>query len=208
MKFINTDMKTHKTEILELMVDNFYDDPLYVHIFEDEHKRKACLKIFFESYIRYLGSSALISISEDMQGIGLAFDSEKAPSKIKTCALLLRFIIEAALLIKVVGFSGYIRCLKTISVMSSVWIDELNINPYLHLDLMVVNKAYRGRGYFKFWLDTMEDHAKQNNATLTLETQNIINVKLYEKYGFKLIREIKLKNTNITQYCMTKSLCK
>lgn len=204
MKFINTDMKTHKAEILELMVNNFYDDPLYIYIFEDETKRKACLNIFFESYIRYLGDSSLISISEDMQGVGVAFDSEKAPSKIKTCLLLLRFVLESSRLIKVVGVSGYIKCLKTISVMSSVWIDELDIEPYLHLDLMVVNKAYRGRGYFKLWLDEMEIYAKQKNATLTLETQNITNVTLYGKYGFKLIREIKLKNTSLIQYCMTK----
>ena len=206
MKFINTDMKTHKAEILELMVNNFYDDPLYVYIFEDETKRKACLKIFFESYIRYLGDSSLISISDDMQGVGVAFDSEKAPSKIKTCFLLLRFVLESSRLIKVVGASGYIKCLKTISVMSSVWIDELDIEPYLHLDLMVVNKAYRGKGYFKLWLDDMEIYAKQRNATLTLETQNITNVILYGKYGFKLIREIKLKNTSLIQYCMTKNM--
>ncbi len=206
MKFINTDMKTHKAEILELMVNNFYDDPLYVYIFEDETKRKACLKIFFESYIRYLGDSSLISISDDMKGVGVAFDSEKAPSKIKTCFLLLRFALESSRLIKVVGALGYIKCLKTISVMSSVWIDELYIEPYLHLDLMVVNKAYRGKGYFKLWLDDMEIYAKQKNATLTLETQNITNVILYEKYGFKLIREIKLKNTSLIQYCMTKNM--
>lgn len=199
-------MKTHKAEILELMVNNFYDDPLYVYIFEDETKRKACLKIFFESYIRYLGDSSLISISDDMKGVGVAFDSEKAPSKIKTCFLLLRFALESSRLIKVVGALGYIKCLKTISVMSSVWIDELYIEPYLHLDLMVVNKAYRGKGYFKLWLDDMEIHAKQKNATLTLETQNITNVILYEKYGFKLIREIKLKNTSLIQYCMTKNM--
>ncbi len=43
---------------------------------------------------------------------------------------------------------------------------------------------YIGIGYFKFWLDTMEAYEKQNNVTLTLETQNIINVKSYENMDF------------------------
>lgn len=204
MKFIDTDIKKHKIEILELMVNNFYEDPLYVYIFEDEAKRKKCLKIFFENYINYLGDSALIKLSEDGNGVGIAFDPEKSPSKLINFFNLIHFICESSSLIKFVGLSGYIRCLKTISVMSSVWIDELSKYPYLHLDLMVVNKAYRGHGYFKFWLDEMDIYANGRNAVLTLETQNIKNVKLYERYGFKLVREINLKNTSLVQYCMIK----
>lgn len=204
MKFISTDMNKDKASIIELMVNNFYDDPLYVYIFEDESNRRESLKIFFESYIKYLGDSAIISLSEDKEGVGIAFDPEKSPSKIKTCVLLLRFVLESSALVKVVGFSGYIKCLKTISVMSSAWIDELSRYPYLHLDLMVVNGKCRGKGYFKLWLNEMEIYAQNNNALLTLETQNIENVKIYEKYGFKLIREINLKGTNLVQYCMIK----
>lgn len=204
MKFISTDMDKDKTTILELMVDNFYDDPLYEYIFEDESKRKDSLKIFFESYIKYLGEAALISLSEDKEGVGIAFDPEKSLSKIRNYFYLVRFIAESSALVKVVGFSGYIKCLKTISVMSSAWIDELSRYPYLHLDLMVVNRKCRGQGYFKLWLNEMEIYAQNNNSLLTLETQNIENVKIYEKYGFKLIREIKLKGTNLVQYCMIK----
>lgn len=204
MKFISTDMNKDKAAIIELMVNNFYDDPLYVYIFEDESKRRESLKIFFESYIKYLGDAAVISLSEDKECVGIAFDPEKSPSKTKTYGLLLRFVLESSSLINVVGISGYIKCLKTISVMSSIWIDELSTYPYFHLDLMVVNKKCRGRGYFRFWLNEMEIYAKNNNAILTLETQNIENVKIYEKYGFKLIREIKLSGTNLVQYCMVK----
>lgn len=193
-----------KHRVLNMLVQNFYDDPLYVFIFEDKEKRLQCLNIFFDAYLTYLGESALIYLSEDTWACGIAFDPQKSARGYDAFHLLASFLGQLMKLIPKVGIKRYLRCVKTIHKMSSSWIDTKVHEPYVHLDLMVVHREKRSRGYFKAWLLEMEK--LYEGKVLTLETQNPINVVIYGKLGFQVVHEIPLKASHLTQYCMVKKL--
>lgn len=193
----------HRQNVLDLLVNNFFDDPLYVFIFRNEKKRLHCLNIFFDAYLTYLGDSALVYLSEDKWACGIAFHPEKVPSGYRAFKVLMGFLVKLMKLIPNVGIKGYIRCLKTIHRMSSSWIDNLVQVPYIHLDLMVVHRERRSKGYFKAWFLEMEKIHKRK--VFTLETQNPINVVIYQKLGFVVVGEIPLKDSSLIQYCMVKN---
>lgn len=198
-----SEVNWHEKEGLwvELLSENFLDDPLYVFIFKDNAVRKSCLQVFFKAYLSYLEPSSKFFLSEDFKACGVLFLSESASSKITDVGRLIKMLFRMLPLTKYVGFYGYIRCLRTLYVMSSQWIEDLKIHPYAHMDLMVVSKEARGKGYFRGWLEWVTD-AFSKGHTITLETQSLINVEIYEKCGFEVVVEIPLKDSPLVQYGM------
>lgn len=188
-------------QLLTLLCENFYEDPLYDYIFENQHTRMACLDIFFKAYLKYLEPSAKFYLSDDSKACGVIFLSEKMPTTFQNSLLTARFVLELTALTKKVGIKGFVKCLKTIQKMSSKWIDEVVDSEYIHLDLMVVSKELRGKGYFKKWFSQVQlDH--EESYVFTLETQNIENLHKYQKCGFTCAKTIPLENTELTQYGM------
>lgn len=186
---------------LDLLSENFKDDPLYVHIFKEDRLRRKCLKIFFRAYLGYLEATSLFYLSEDSKACGVVFLSNRLDSKKREFMRLILMIFKMFPLVRHVGISGYLRCLHTLSIMSSQWIEDLKISPYAHMDLMVVEEEARGKGYFKHWLSVIAEEFSQNN-TITLETQSRENVEIYKNCGFKVVVEVPLKDESLIQYGM------
>lgn len=181
------------------------EDPLYIHIFGNHIRKKEALDIFFSIYLDYLSPcSDIISNDLDMNLIAAVWISDREKSKIYNKFKALGFIVKLMKLIPVVGFKTYLKLLKTIKIMSSEWIERQVTGSYIHLDLVVVEKEYRGKSLFSNYLRFVENTYGKTGIYYTLETQNIINVKKYEHLGFKVVEEIKLPNSNLTQYCMIK----
>lgn len=187
------------------LAENFMEDPLYVYIFENHINKKEALDIFFNVYLNYLKPcSDIITNNLDMNLIGAVWISDREKNKIYHKIKTIEFIIKLMKLIPIVGWGIYIRLLKTIKTMSSKWIDSQVVGSYIHLDLVVVEKVCRGNGMFSNYLKFVEDTYGKSGMQYTLETQNILNVKKYEHLGFRVVEEIKLPESNLTQYCMIK----
>jgi len=78
--------------------------------------------------------------------------------------------------------------------------------PYWYLDVIVVNPEHQGKGFASQLIKPILLEAEKNHQAVYLETQNKKNIQIYEKYGFILIKEIKLPRTDIIQYCMKKNV--
>lgn len=204
MVYIKVEKEEDVKAFFSLLVDNFYDDPLYGYIFEKDEVRKRCLEVFFKAYIHYLGHSATLHLSKDKKACGVVYNPEWGRSKWWHKFKLLGFLKDLKGLIPLCGVKGYVKCLKTIQTMSSEWIDYQVSGHYLHLDLMVVEPSVRGKGYFKKWMEMVFDNYAKDKTYLTLETQNPNNIHVYEKLGFEIVEEIHLQETTLTQYCMVK----
>lgn len=187
-----------------LLVDNFYEDPLYCYIFDCDATRKRCLAIFFSAYIRYLGNSAVLHLSEDKKGCGVVYSPKWGLSQWQYKMKRMGFIKDLMPLMPICGVKGYRKCLKTVQTMSSDWIDYQITGDYLHLDLMVVDPSVRGQGYFKKWMQMVFSKYAMGQTYLTLETQNPFNIELYKRLGFEIVEEIDLQDTDLRQYCMVK----
>lgn len=88
--------------------------------------------------------------------------------------------------------------------MSSSWIEELLENDYSHIDMVATDINHRGKGY----LNEMFKAILKDDEIYTIETHNLINVNVYEKYDFELVKKKKLENTDLIQYCMIRRLRK
>ena len=201
MTFNKVNWREREALWVELLSENFKDDPLYAYIFKDSTIRKGCLEVFFKAYLTYLQSSSTFYLSQDLKACGVLFISDDSASKAREALKVLRMLVMMLPLVAKVGFYGYIRCLRTLYVMSSQWIDALKIHPYAHMDLKVVSKDARGRGYFRQWLDIVVTSFSLG-YTITLETQSLDNVRIYNHCGFDVVVEIPLKKSPLVQYGM------
>lgn len=201
MIFNEVNFNENKELFLELLSENFKKDPLYVYIFKDERLRKKCLHIFFTAYLSYLEPSSKFYLSKDLKACGVVFLSDHKELKICEISRVIKMIFSMFPLIRKIGFFDYLKCLMTLYVMSSKWIEDLKIYPYAHMDLMVVSKEVRRKGYFKSWLDFILANFSKDHR-ITLETQSIENVNIYRKCGFQVLIEIPLKEGLLVQYGM------
>ncbi|WP_053983883.1 GNAT family N-acetyltransferase [Niameybacter massiliensis] len=184
-----------------LFADAFYDDPLYVYIFPDDKTRLEALEVFFKMYLDVLGKyGELVTNSEDMTAVAYIYYEERFKSK----SLYYKDLFLASL--RLTDFLRYVkvrdvyRMLKTVHHLSSEWIHHNVEGNYIHLDLLAVQREYRGLGKAKALVDYAIQEAKLRNLPLTLETQNAKNINLYRHFEFETVKEISYEN--MVQYCM------
>jgi len=77
-------------------------------------------------------------------------------------------------------------------------------DPYWYLSLVAVSPLYQGKGFASKLIKPILEKASQEKVDVYLETQNVNNVAIYEKYGFKLIHSEKICNSEVNHYCMIK----
>ncbi|MCK5732139.1 MAG: GNAT family N-acetyltransferase, partial [Tenericutes bacterium] len=75
---------------------------------------------------------------------------------------------------------------------------------YCYLDIIVIGPSFQGKGFSSTLIKPKLLDISLNNKIAFLETQNKQNVVVYEHFGFKLIYQEKLSNTEITSYGMIK----
>ena len=64
--------------------------------------------------------------------------------------------------------------------------------PYIYVFVVGVAQEHQGKGFGKILINTVIDKAKQEKIPLYLETETEGNVKMYEHFGFKLIKKVQL----------------
>ena len=76
--------------------------------------------------------------------------------------------------------------------------------PFKHwfLQTIGVDPQFQGRGYASKLLTPMLSRIDEESLPCYLETLEEQNVGLYEHFGFKVIEESKVPNTNLTNWAM------
>jgi len=74
--------------------------------------------------------------------------------------------------------------------------------PHWYLANIAVEPEYQKRGYGSMLLQEMLVTIDQQNLSCYLETQNQQNISMYKKFGFKLLEEAVIPNTEIEYYFM------
>jgi GNAT superfamily N-acetyltransferase len=187
----------------KVLAFNFMQDPLYCYIFEGKCNKKPAMEAFFYAYLKFLMPySDILADSDEMHLVAAVWFSNRVNSTFVYGLRTLHFGVRLLGITSLVGFSGALKLIKTIRVMSSTWIDKHVDGPYCHLDLAVIDKAYRGRGVFTEYLQYVKDNYSGEGRYLTLETQSQENVLKYTHLGFCVVEEIQLPNSPLVQYCM------
>ncbi|GAB6991174.1 GNAT family N-acetyltransferase [Paenibacillus pini] len=189
-----------------ILAENFTEDPLYVHILPDEETRLSVLTIFFTNYLYMMyDSSDLLVTSERMEGIAVVFHPERMQtslSRLKYSADIVQAIVRSVGISRYIGFKAFVRGVRTLNSMSSAWLANLEDKNYMHLDMLIVQQAYRGQGVVSHVMGELLSECRKQQKACTLETQSERNVSIYGHYGFQTVEVIPLQGSALKQYCM------
>lgn len=142
----------------------------------------------------------IVAPSKDKKAIGYIFYSDKDVSKFKQLKNWIFYSTTLTRMMKYISPKEFIFFIKSIYNNSSAWIGEFVNDKFIHIDLIVVDSNYRNKGYAKAIIEDILEEANKKKLVTTLETQNPINVSIYEGFGFKVVKEQKYKD--LIQYCM------
>ena len=74
--------------------------------------------------------------------------------------------------------------------------------PYMTLTTIGVHPKYQSKGYARYLIDVMLEKLDKDKIICCLETTTIKNVKMYEKFGFQILKKEIIPNTSLSLYLM------
>lgn len=170
---------------------SFIDDPLYIAVVKNKFIRKRFIYNFM--YLRFYLSNSEDIIIEDCNKRGLCIwksaTNKLSIKKAVSCPNFFDLLLYFPIVIKLEkAFSN----------------EDLSVFPEktLLISPVFVDKSCQGKGIAKsLILDKSNELIKEGYA-LGLETQSKINVEIYSKLGFRLVKTEQYMNGKITNYLM------
>jgi GNAT superfamily N-acetyltransferase len=173
-----------------------FDDVLHKYFFPDEKSRIEKLQYFYEFKLKTMLLNTY-KTSEKHEG----FCIWEKPNEHRS-AITFNDVIEGFSLAFNLGIFSLVRMIRY-QFWSTKQKRRLVSDPYWYLDTVVVSPYYQGKGFASKMIKPILSTANAKGEKVYLETQNIKNVSIYEKYGFKLISTQYLNN-QVTHYAMVK----
>jgi len=185
-----------------VLADAFQHDPVWKKVFEGESKIDQKYCAFFETPIRYcLKYGEVYTISENLEGIAAWVPGDLADMTIW------RLIRSGAIR------SGMKMGAKLAKKMKPVFKQlqkdrKENMKGKLFIYLLIIGVAskFQGQGFGEKLLRSLIEKSERVGIALYLETETEDNVKMYEIFGFKLVKQITLPGINLPMWEMVREL--
>lgn len=180
----------------------FFNDPLYVAAFPQEAKRRECMDLFFQQYIRAIASSSIfLADSAALQSVMVIYDSRRY-RRFSYVWKLIKMNVHFLRFITLLGVKQSFRLLKEWDMFTSRWIKDFAANAYFHLDLVFTKPEAQHQGIATKMVKELLDEARIMDMDVTVETHELANKEWYESLGFVLMNTIVDEHQDLHQYCM------
>jgi ribosomal protein S18 acetylase RimI-like enzyme len=182
---------------VDVLTRAFWDDPLLIHFFPDETKRKRVLTAFFEYRLKQGQLCGKVYLtSNDVEGVAIWKYHNKLDTNLWTD------IRSGGLkLYRIAGLSLMRRALR-INDFVSKRRNEYATLPYLHLGSLAVDPEMQGKGYGSKLIRPMLAHLDEMKWHCYLETQSESLVSLYERFGFEILAKCVVPEANVPHWDM------
>lgn len=186
----------------EVLARAFQNDPLFLHCFPDSDTRKIKNALHCEFMILIGIVSGEVHITSDnIEGVGVWHPHGikdhiiSKPSKdiIRRMRRVRKEDISDPLLLKMMSIVE--------EIANSVQNEYVNF-PHWYLSIIGVDPIHQGMGYASKLLKTKLAEIDNQNLPCFLHSENERNIQIYEHFGFKLIKKIKVPNSNLYFYGM------
>jgi GNAT superfamily N-acetyltransferase len=175
----------------------FFDDPLMLYLFPKPKDRKSKLRLMMELLIRIGMKCGVVHVSSlDLEGIAIWFPSNKA--KITPLMGLLNG-----------GFSYFFKLgIKTVRkqnrIYNFIYTKHKKLLPSYHwyLSIIAINPVYQGMGFSRILLSSMFSQIDKQNISYFLDTNNKENIPIYKRFGFRILEEYQIPDTNVINWAM------
>lgn len=175
----------------------FFNDPLMLYLFPKAKERKRKLKSMMELLLRIGIKYGIVhTTSAKLEGIAIWFPSNK--SKITTWMGLLNG-----------GFSYFFKLgskavKKQNRLYNYILTKHMNLMPSYHwyLSIIGINPIYQGKGFSSVLFNSMFNQIDKQNLPFFLDTNNEENLPIYNRFGFRLLEEYQIPDTNVVNWAM------
>ncbi|WP_298506491.1 GNAT family N-acetyltransferase [uncultured Maribacter sp.] len=176
--------KEHKELVVRILVSAFKDleeDNSINFIVKNDENRiermKALMGYLFEKSLLF----GEVYLSQNKNACLLLSFSEKEKITLRT------IFLDIQLLFKCIGIRNIFNVLKRQKLVKEFYPEENHIKPVI---MGALKEAYGSGSAARLVLKVMTTY-KRNKKPVVLDTVSEYNIKLYQKFGFKIIREEK-----------------
>jgi ribosomal protein S18 acetylase RimI-like enzyme len=181
----------------EMLARALQDDPMITYFIPNSTERKNKAHILLEGMVRYgVLYGEVYATSSDLEGVASWVPSEKADftmwRMIRSGYLSILFRLGRKTVSRAMAYADYASSMHK------------RYAPFRHWYLMVigVDPSYQGRGYASALIKPMLTRIDQERLPCYLDTENEINVPIYEHFGFEVVEVGTVPKTNTTVWAM------
>jgi ribosomal protein S18 acetylase RimI-like enzyme len=174
----------------------FKDDDLYKFVVPDGFQRDNFLRNFFAFRLRYGMKFGEVHVSsEHCEGVAIWIPFRNRNMTftriIRSGGLSAMRAIDADTRRKLMSIQAYAE-----SVRRKI------LEPHWHLSPIAVHPNYQGMGFASALIRSMLERLDREKSACLLETQSSRNVDMYGRYGFKVINEGILPDSEVRHWVM------
>lgn len=177
--------RDHVVGILHSAFEPITDDNSINFVVKQDHKRSERIKILMEFLVDDCLDFGEVLLSDKRNACILL----KYPHKAKTTFAVLWRHVKLAF--KCIGLLNVPKVLKRQAIIKKHHIK----GTYIHPVIMGATSEVRGFGFgVRLIKQLFDDRDEKNKLPVIIETTTDENLKMYQRFGFKLIKEVHTKN--------------
>ena len=193
--------KADITRVGKVLADAFRQDPLWKKIYEGESDFEKKFCAFFEVPVRYcLKYGEVYAPSEELEGIVAWVPGKYAD--MTAWRILISGALGAAIRMGANASKKMGPIFKPITEDRDAHMAGYN---FLYLFVVGVATDFQGRGYGRKLIGAAIEKSEREGLQLYLETETEENVKMYEHFGFKLLKRITLPIVDLPMWEMIRT---
>ncbi len=175
----------------------FYDNPWSMYLIPDDSERRDKLKYIYEYIVRYdVLYGEVFSPGSDLEGIAGWIPFEYID---KTYERQIRS--GGKKVVEKLGKEFYKRS-KELQEFINLVHRQNALFKHWYLDPLGVEPEFQGKGHANILLKAMFARVEKENLPIYLETNTQKNVTIYEHYGFRILEDTTLPDTDVHLFAM------
>jgi ribosomal protein S18 acetylase RimI-like enzyme len=184
----------------EVMADAFQHDPIWNAIFEGIPNMQSKLNAFYETPLRHcLKYGKVYATSEKLEGV--AGWVPGALADMTVWRLLRSGAFRSGMKM---GFKLAKRMQPALEPIEHDRKENMKGTSFIYLQIIGVATAYQGQGFGGKLLRAVIQKSELAQLPIYLETETERNVKMYQRFGFNLIKEISLPVIHLPMWEMVR----
>lgn len=173
---------TDKQVVIDILYNSFVGIKIpnsINFVVKQDQKRDKRIRYLMEYMFNIAFSFGEIFISDNENGCILIVHPHKKRTSLNTLCW------DFKLVFKTIGLENVFRVLKRERQLKKQHLNE----PHIHPMIIGVKKEFQGRGVGPRLIQEVMSYHKNNKLSCIIETTTRSNLKLYEKFGFRVTKE-------------------
>jgi len=192
--------KKDMSKVGAILADAFQHDPVWNKVFKDEPKRDQKIRAFFETPIRYcLKYGEVYSPSENLEGIAAWVPGDLAEMPYWR-------VIRSGAIISALKMGAKLgkKMSPVFKQLDKDRKENMKERSFIYLQIIGVASKFQGQGFGGKMIRALIEKSERAGIPIYLETETEDNIKMYERFGFKVVKQITLTVINLPMWDMVR----